>query len=75
VSRLPRITGREVINALNKTGFTEIRIRGSHHYLYHQDKDKVVTVPAHSGKILASKTLKSILNQAGISTDELRKLL
>ena len=75
MSRLPRVTGREVRKALISAGFTEIRVRGSHHYLYHRDRDSIVTVPVHSGRVLAPKTLKSIMAQASISIDDLRELL
>ena len=75
MSKLPRITGKEAISALKKANFIEVRVRGSHCYLYHEEKDKIVTIPVHRGKILAPKTLKSILNQANISIDECRKLL
>ena len=58
--RLPRVTGNKVVKALRRAGFEEIRMRGSHYYLYHPEKDKLVTVPVHAGKIVAPKTLKSI---------------
>ncbi|MCK9299481.1 MAG: type II toxin-antitoxin system HicA family toxin [Methanoculleus sp.] len=35
----------------------------------------IVTVPVHSGKILAPRTLQAILFQAGITVDEFRALL
>jgi len=63
------------MKALIRAGFTEIRVRGSHHYLYHRDRDSIITIPVHSGVILAPKTLKSILAQASISIDALRELL
>ena len=75
MSKLPRVTGKEVMRALERAGFREVRVRGSHHYLYHDEKDKLVTIPVHAGKTLAPKTLKAILNQAGISVEELRDLL
>ncbi len=75
MSKLPRITGKEVAKVLQKAGFVKIRVRGSHHYFYNRDKDKLVTVPCHAGKILAPKTLKSILDQAGVTLEELSKLL
>ncbi|WP_369425696.1 type II toxin-antitoxin system HicA family toxin [Methanothrix sp.] len=73
--KLPRITGDKVVRALKKAGFVEVRTRGSHCYLYHEQKDRLVTVPVHAGKIIAPKTLKSILKQAGISTEEFEMLL
>jgi len=75
MNKLPRIMGRETIGALKKAGFAEVRMRGSHCYLYHEGKDRIVTVPVHSGKVLAPKTLKSILKQADMSVTEFKKLL
>jgi len=73
--KLPRTTGEKVVRALKKAGFETVGIRGSHHYLHHARRDVIVTVPVHSGKTLAPKTLQAILFQAGISPDEFRDLL
>ena len=65
--RLPRITGKQAVSALTRMGFVTIQIRGSHVHLHRLGMEGIVTVPVHSGEILAPKTLKSILRQAGIS--------
>jgi predicted RNA binding protein YcfA (HicA-like mRNA interferase family) len=70
VSKLPRITGKEAVGALKRAGFALIRVRGSHHYLYHDVKARIVTVPVHAGETLAPKTLQSILAQAGLTVEE-----
>jgi predicted RNA binding protein YcfA (HicA-like mRNA interferase family) len=75
VTKLPRITGKKAVKALTKAGFKHIRTRGSHFFLYHRIKDILVTVPVHTGKILAPKTLKSILNQAKLTLKEFQKYL
>lgn len=62
--RLPRTTGTKVVG-----------IWRSHHYLYHAQRDLIVTVPVHSKETLAPKTLQTILFQAGITIDEFRMLL
>ena len=64
-----------MVKALNKAGFEPVGIRGSHHYLHHPKKGTLVTVPVHSGKILAPKTILAILSQADISKEEFRELL
>lgn len=71
MTRLPRITGKELKNALLKLGFRTVYVRGSHHYLEPVKGGRLVTVPIHAGKILKPKTLKSILEQAGITVEEL----
>ncbi|OAQ20292.1 type II toxin-antitoxin system HicA family toxin [Thermosulfurimonas dismutans] len=73
--KLPRITGKDLVKALQRADFRIVRIKGSHYHLYHDEKEVLVTIPVHSGKILAPKTLKCILKAAGISLDELDNLL
>ena len=51
--RLPRVNGKETVAALKKLGFRIVRIKGSHFHLYNEKRDVLVTVPVHSGKILA----------------------
>jgi len=75
VTRLPRVTGKDVLKALQLAGFEVVRTHGSHHYLHHRDKDVLVTVPIHPGRTLAPKTLQSILKQAGLTTEQLTELL
>jgi predicted RNA binding protein YcfA (HicA-like mRNA interferase family) len=73
---LPPVTGRDVIRALQKAGFIIVRISGSHHRLVHSgDPARAVTVPVHGPKPLKRGTLRSILQQSGITAAELRELL
>jgi predicted RNA binding protein YcfA (HicA-like mRNA interferase family) len=74
VTRLPRITGREVIAALRKAGFEIARIKGSHHFLRHTDGRGTV-VPVHSGETIGPGLLAAILRDCEIGRDELRELL
>ncbi len=72
--KLPRITAREVIHAVEKSGFFFVRQSGSHK-IYKNKEGKRVTVPYHSGKILHPKLLKSILKDAGLTDEEFKKLV
>lgn len=63
---------REIINALKRMGFEVVRSSGSHIHL--RRINSFVTVPFHN-RDLKIKTLKSIIQQAGISVDELKKYL
>lgn len=73
--RLPRITGDEALRALRRAGWHEARRRGSHAILHHESRPGRVVVPLHAGRILKPKTLLSILDQAGISIEQLGGLL
>ena len=74
MSRLPRITGKVLLAALQGLGFKVIRVNGSHHHL-HKPGGNLVTVPVHSGEILSPMVIKSVLKQAGLSVDDLIELL
>lgn len=50
------------------------RQKGSHK-IFKDGKGRRATVPFHSGKILHPKVLKSIMNEAGLSIEELKKCL
>ena len=73
--RLPSLTAREVIRALEKAGFAVTRTSGSHARLVHMaDPSRQVTVPMHSGD-LKRGTLRAIIGQAGLSVSEFIALL
>jgi predicted RNA binding protein YcfA (HicA-like mRNA interferase family) len=74
MSRLPALTAREVIRALEKAGFRLVRITGSHHHLAHGDRPRLVTVPVHGGDVAAG-TLRAIIRQSGMTRDEFLRLL
>lgn len=78
MSKLPTITGQELIKALRKVGFEVARQRGSHVQLrkFTSEGRKITfPVPVHSGKTLKSGTLHGILRLAGVTPEELRDLL
>lgn len=72
--RLPAITPRQLIRALERQGWLVVRVRGSHYIMAHPDRDQVVPVPHHNRDV-KSGTLSSILGSADISREQLRKLL
>jgi predicted RNA binding protein YcfA (HicA-like mRNA interferase family) len=75
MSKLPVITGYEVIKALRKTGFIATRHRGSHIRLKKIENGKTIkiTVPVHGE--LKKGTLTRIIKDAGLTLDEFLQLL
>jgi predicted RNA binding protein YcfA (HicA-like mRNA interferase family) len=65
VTKLPRLTAREIIKRLESAGFFLARQSGSHR-IYKDATGRRVTVPFHDAKILHPKVLKSILRDSGI---------
>ena len=69
--KLPILSGKELIKILKRLGFTEVRQNGSHVSLQKTTADKHyrTVVPLHSD--LAKGTLRDILNQCGLTKDDL----
>ena len=75
--KLPVVSGKEVLKALQKAGFETIRQKGSHIHLLREfgERRLHVTVPVHGNKDLNPFVLRSIIRQAGYSPEEFSKLL
>jgi predicted RNA binding protein YcfA (HicA-like mRNA interferase family) len=71
--RLPVLSGAELISALGKLGWVLVRQRGSHVRLRHPDRTVPLVVPLH--RELKRGTLAGILRDAGVSADDLRRLV
>lgn len=71
MSRLPILSGREIIKALNKLGYREVRQRGSHIRLSCQNR-RSVTVPNYQA--VSRGLLRKILRDAELSPEEFLKL-
>jgi predicted RNA binding protein YcfA (HicA-like mRNA interferase family) len=74
MTKLPRITGHQIILALRKAGFEVIRIKGSHHFLHHSDGRGTV-VPVHRAETIGPGLLSKILRDCEMTGDELIDLL
>lgn len=74
MSRLPRLTGKEIVASLGKAGFELARVRGSHHFLRHPDGRRTV-VSVHAGETIGPGLLGKVLRDCEMSRDELRTLV
>jgi predicted RNA binding protein YcfA (HicA-like mRNA interferase family) len=64
--KLPHVSGREAVRALEKLGFAQLRQKGSH--LIMRRGAVGCVVPMH--REIKIGTLTGILRQAGVSADE-----
>jgi len=69
--KLPVVSGRDTIRALEKIGYIVIKIKGSHAKL--KRRERVVIVPLHDE--ISKGTLLSIIRQAGITKEQFIELL
>ncbi len=74
MTKLPRLSGKEVIKALSKIGFIAVRQKGSHVIMIKDAEEKIITVvPMH--KEIDTGTLLEIIRQARLKRDEFIRLL
>ena len=73
MSKLPIISGKECIKALEKISFVFVRQRGSHIILAREEPKTTVIVPNH--KQLDRGTLRAIIRQVDLTVDEFVQLL
>jgi predicted RNA binding protein YcfA (HicA-like mRNA interferase family) len=57
---------RELIRLLEKEGWIQLRVKGSHRQFRHPSKPLVITVPGNEGQELSPGTLNDILKKAGL---------
>ena len=74
MTKLPRLKAKDLLRALRRAGFSVVRIRGSHHFIEHSD-GRVTSVPVHSGEIIGTGLLASILRDIELTPEELSDLL
>ena len=73
MSKLPVVSGKECMKALNKAEFYFKRREGSHITLRRDNPFSQIVVPDH--KELDRGTLRAIIRQSGLSIDEFVNLL
>ena len=65
-----RMKVRELIKLLERDGWRQVRIRGSHRQFRHTEKRGTVTVSGHTGEDVPPGTLASALKQAGLKRED-----
>lgn len=73
MNKLPQISGRKCVKALENAGFYIVRQKGSHIILRRDVPFTEVIVPDH--KVLDKGTLRAIIRQAGLDLREFIDLL
>jgi predicted RNA binding protein YcfA (HicA-like mRNA interferase family) len=74
-TKLPAVRGKEVARIAQHMGLEFRRQRGSHAINVRPRDAARVVIPMHSGVDLKRKTLRGIINDLKITTEEFVKLL
>ena len=73
--RAPRVSGKEIVAALERAGWHRSGTRGSHVKLRSPSGSGITIIPIHGNATLPPGTLKNILRQTGLTNEELKELL
>jgi predicted RNA binding protein YcfA (HicA-like mRNA interferase family) len=74
MSKLPRVTGKQLIATLARVGFSIVRTKGSHHFPRHRAGCTTV-VPVHSGDTIGPGLLTKILRDIDLGAEQLNEML
>jgi predicted RNA binding protein YcfA (HicA-like mRNA interferase family) len=75
LSKLPTISGREIVKVLEKIGFAIVGRKSSHVRLKRQRGKEVLIVIVPMHRELAKGTLRSVLRQSNLTMEDLNRLL
>lgn len=73
--KLPRVNTGRVERAIKRGGWFRVRQSGSHAIYHHPTKAGRVTLSIHPSDEVLPKTLAGIIKDAGLTVEELIKLL
>jgi predicted RNA binding protein YcfA (HicA-like mRNA interferase family) len=73
MARLPQLSGKDVQKALVRAGYYPVSQKGSHLKIRRDNPRRTVIVPNH--KVIKKGTLRGIITDAGLTTEEFLNLL
>jgi predicted RNA binding protein YcfA (HicA-like mRNA interferase family) len=74
MSTIPAVTGKKLLQALLRNGYSVSRIVGSHHFVRHP-RGRTTVIPVHSSRNVPLGTLRKILKDLQMSPQGLRRIL
>jgi len=74
MARLPRLSGKEVIEIFKRDGWIVDRIEGSHHILIKPGHEATLSVPVHGRQEIKLGLLKRLIRDAGMTNKRLTEL-
>ena len=74
MTRLPRVSGTDVVRALERDGFSVVRRKGSHVFVRHAD-GRTTVVPPHASETIGLGLLSKILRDVALDQERFERLL
>jgi len=74
VDKLPRWSGKKIINVFKKDGWTLDRIEGSHHILIREGTENILVIPVHGNNPIKVGLLKGLINDVLLTNEDFLRL-
>jgi predicted RNA binding protein YcfA (HicA-like mRNA interferase family) len=74
VDKLPRWSGKKIINVFKKDGWTLDRIEGSHHILIREGTENILVIPVHGNNPIKVGLLKGLIKDASLTNEDFLRL-
>ncbi len=68
---MKEISGKKLAKALERHGWSLVRIKGSHFHYYKTGSKTIISIPVHGNKPLKPGLLSQILKAAGLTSDDI----
>jgi predicted RNA binding protein YcfA (HicA-like mRNA interferase family) len=65
------VSGKKFCKILERRGWVQKRIKGSHHIYFQPTAQKIITVPVHGNRDIPVGTLKSLMRDADLAEADL----
>jgi predicted RNA binding protein YcfA (HicA-like mRNA interferase family) len=75
MGKFPAVNGKQAMRALERLGFRQDRVEGSHHMMIRDNHPRTIPVPVHRSKSLPKGTLASIIRTAGVTREQFLRSL
>lgn len=69
MTSFPSVTGKDLLLALKKAGFSLVRVKGSHHFVQHADGRSTI-VPVHAGETIGPGLMSKILRDCELNREQ-----
>ncbi|MBC2746886.1 MAG: type II toxin-antitoxin system HicA family toxin [ANME-2 cluster archaeon] len=74
MDKLPRWSGKKIINVFKKNGWTLDRIEGSHHILVREGTENILVIPVHGNNPIKVGLLKGLIKDASLTNEDFLRL-
>lgn len=74
MTTFPAVRGKELLGALQRLGFSLVRVKGRHHFVRHAD-GRATVIPVHAGETIGTGLLSRILRDCKLTREELQRHL